>query len=179
MNESTGGDVLDAVTLELSRFTRDVVAEMHRLRDELIVERLRTDRLEATVQSLSESLRKFDTQAAEIVDHVVKLSAEVDRRLDNVGRRMEPAAPGPAALRGDQQSKQEDVADELVAGVGAGNDDDIYFAPLTLTLAPVEAVPHDTTIDDLVARVVGAIADPRQLSETIERANDLVEADST
>jgi hypothetical protein len=159
MTEPTNSDVLDAVTLELSRFTREVVAEMHRLRDELAVERQRTDQLESTVTSLAASLRKFDTQAANIVDHFTKLSSGVDRRLEIVEQRVNE---GPALVTTAvaPETVVASVVDEpAVQAASAARDDDIIqFAPLTLTLDPVEpGSPHDTSIDDLVARVVGAI----------------------
>jgi ABC-type transporter Mla subunit MlaD len=167
MTEPTNADVLDAVTLELSRFTREVVAEMHRLRDELAAERQRTDQLEASVRSLTTSLRKFDTQAANIVDHITKLSADVDRRLDNVERQagatpssMTPVTPRmsmtpPAAEHAPTAAV---VPEQPAAGAA---DEPIQFAPLMLTLDPVEPPsPHDSSIDDLVARVVAAIDAP-------------------
>ena len=166
MSEPTNTDVLDAVTLELSRFTREVVAEIHRLRDELITERQRTDQLESTVQSLKTSLRKYDTQAAGIVEHITKFSADVDRRLDTVERHAElpttsfaSVIPVPPAA---EQRPPLNVAADPLASVEADPvapaDDEISFATLTLTLAPVEPEPaRDSSIEDLVARVVGAI----------------------
>ena len=162
MTEPTNSDVLDAVTLELSRFTREVVAEMHRLRDELAAERQRTDQLESTVTSLTASLRKFDTQAANIVDHFTKLSSDLERRLGNVEQRATDGstlvttatAPEPVAVVA--------VDEPVVPAASAVTDDDvIQFAHLSLTLDPVEPEsPHDSSIDDLVARVVGAIDAP-------------------
>ena len=37
-SDSSSTDVLDAVAAELSRFSRDVVAEVHRLRDQLAIQ---------------------------------------------------------------------------------------------------------------------------------------------
>ena len=49
-------------------------------------------------------------------------------------------------------------ADESEGRAAYTADEPIQFAPLTLTLDPVEPQPpHDSSIDDLVARVVGAI----------------------
>lgn len=147
MSEPTNADVLDAVTLELSRFTRDVVAEMHRLRDQLTVERERTDRLESRVESLTASLRKFDTQAARIVDHVTDLSDDVDRRLRAVEGPDRPVVPAP----------------DLPAAVSAGPTDSIPpfefvdpLAPGPLAAAPLDLdgtpaadpTPQTSTLDD-------------------------------
>jgi hypothetical protein len=180
MNEPTNTDVLDAVTLELSRFTREVVAEMHRLRDELITERQRADQLESTVQSLKASLRKYDTQAAGIVDHITKFCADVDLRLDAVERHAElPTASFASAIPAPPAAEHRpplNVAADPLASVGADPvvpvDDEICFATLTLTLDPVEPEPaRDSSIEDLVARVVGATEPPE---EPMNRS-DLVE----
>ncbi len=169
MTEPTNTDVLEAVTQELSRFTRDVVAEMHRLRDELAAERRRTDQLESTVTSLTASLRKFDTQAANIVDHITKLSADVDRRLDDIESQPDDRSTSVSAVAAPEPGA-EPAAEELAteeAAVSTVDDEEIHFAPLILALDPVEPEPpHDSSLedlddlDDLVARVIGAIDAP-------------------
>lgn len=156
MNESTNSDILDAVTLELNRFTSDVVAEMHRLRDALGAERERNDQLESTVLALRTSLRKYDTQAAKLVGDVTEFSAGIIRRLDNLERGIDA---GRSAGTGDTAESVAPPADSVDAPLPA--DEDIHFAPLVLNLDPVTPEPaRDPSIDELVARVVGAIDEP-------------------
>lgn len=54
-SDPSNADVLDAVALELSRFSREVVAEVHRLRDELVIEQQRVTALEAEVADLQQT----------------------------------------------------------------------------------------------------------------------------
>ena len=49
---TSNADVIDAVAMELSRFSRDVVTEVHRLRDELAIEQQRVAALESEVAEL-------------------------------------------------------------------------------------------------------------------------------
>ena len=51
-SDPSNADVIDAVAMELSRFSRDVVPEVHRLRDELGIEKQRVTALEAEVAEL-------------------------------------------------------------------------------------------------------------------------------
>jgi len=51
-SDPSNASVLDAVAAELSRFSRDVVTEVHRLRDELLVVQRRVTALEEEVAAL-------------------------------------------------------------------------------------------------------------------------------
>jgi hypothetical protein len=77
-NVPSSADVLDAVAAELSRFSRDVVAEVHRLRDQLAIEQQRVTVLEAEVAAVRRSSRAPDLLGMPTAPVVTPVVAVVD-----------------------------------------------------------------------------------------------------
>jgi hypothetical protein len=131
-NVPSSADVLDAVAAELSRFSRDVVAEVHRLRDQLAIEQQRVTVLEAEVAALRRSSRSPDSlgvPAGPVVEPVVEPGA---------------AAVDPAIV----SNREAEVAAPAT----------MEFAPLTLQ-SPADAAPTSAGLDNL-ARVLAELSEP-------------------
>lgn len=105
-SDPSNADVLEAVAAELSRFSRDVVAEVHRLRVELVVEQQRVTALEEEVAALRRtgtapvSLGVLRQPVAQAADPVIALIHEPEV----AGRAMIEFAPLTLDLPGDSVS---------------------------------------------------------------------------
>jgi hypothetical protein len=143
-SDPSNAEVIDAVTMELSRFSRDVVTEVHRLRDELGIEKQRVTALEAEVAELRRTRTPSvspDAPAQPVAEPVVPPVAE------SVA---EPVAE-PAAAHNETQIPPSHEP-EVVAPAT------IEFVPLTLHSA-VNPVPTSAGLDNL-ARVLAELSEP-------------------
>jgi hypothetical protein len=143
-SDPSNAEVIDAVTMELSRFSRDVVTEVHRLRDELGIEKQRVTALEAEVAELRRTRTPSvspDAPAQPVAEPVVPPVAE------SVA---EPVAE-PAAAHNETPIPPSPEP-EVVAPAT------IEFVPLTLHSA-VNPVPTSAGLDNL-ARVLAELSEP-------------------
>ena len=131
-SDSSSTDVLDAVAAELSRFSRDVVAEVHRLRDQLAIEQQRVTVLETEVVALRGSSRATDSLGVPTTPVVEPVAEPVAVAVD------------PAIV----SNRRADVTAPAT----------IEFAPLTLQSSG-DAVPTSAGIDNL-ASVLAKLSEP-------------------
>jgi hypothetical protein len=143
-SDSSSTDVLDAVAAELSRFSRDVVTEVHRLRDQLAIEQQRVTVLETEVAALRRSSRATDSLGVPTPPAVQPVVQPVVKPV--VKPVVEPvvAAVDPAIV----SNREADVAAPAT----------IEFAPLTLQ-PPGNAVPTSAGLDNL-ASVLAKLSEP-------------------
>jgi hypothetical protein len=143
-SDPSNAEVIDAVTMELSRFSRDVVTEVHRLRDELGIEKQRVTALEAEVAELRRTRTPSvspDAPAQPVAQPVAEPVVEPV---------VEPVAE-PAAAHAETQIPPSHEP-EVVAPAT------IEFVPLTLHSA-VNPVPTSAGLDNL-ARVLAELSEP-------------------
>jgi hypothetical protein len=147
-SDPSNAEVIDAVTMELSRFSRDVVTEVHRLRDELGIEKQRVTALEAEVAELRRTRTPSvspDAPAQPVAQPVAE--PVVEPVVEPVA---EPVAE-PAAAHAETQIPPSHEP-EVVAPAT------IEFVPLTLHAA-VNPVPTSAGLDNL-ARVLAELSEP-------------------
>ena len=135
-SDSSSTDVLDAVAAELSRFSRDVVAEVHRLRDQLAIEQQRVTVLETEVVALRGSSRATDSLGVPTTPVVEPVAEPVAVAV--------AVAVDPAIV----SNRRADVTAPAT----------IEFAPLTLQ-SPGDAVPTSAGTDNL-ASVLAELSEP-------------------
>jgi hypothetical protein len=131
-SETSNADVLDAVAMELSRFSRDVVTEVHRLRDELVIEQQRLTALEAEVAELRRT-------GMAPVSPVPPAEVVVQAVVQSVETHADPVTP---------PSPESELAAPAT----------FEFAPLTLHA--VSDPPPSTAGLDHLARVLADLSEP-------------------
>jgi hypothetical protein len=146
-SDPSNADVIDAVAMELSRFSRDVVSEVHRLRDELGIEKQRVTALESEVAELRRTGTPSvtpDISAETVTQPVVQPVAEPV--VSSVPAPVVPSVPAPVEPLIPTSHEPEAVAPAT-----------IEFAPLTLSA--LDSVPTSAGLDNL-ARVLAELSEP-------------------